>query len=630
MIGNVKNYLLYFISMIFSVVIYYTFVSLQYSPEVKKAIESSDSILNIFIAGSVVLVLFVAIFIFYSNSFFTKKRKKEVGLYSLLGLRKKTIGKMLFYENIIMGGIAVMIGIIVGTILSKLFTLIVLRLLNAPVEVSFGISLDAIVNTFIVFLMISLFTSFRAYRLIYRFKLIELFRAEKEGEKVPKISFIAALTSIILIALSYWLGYQPPTNNIQVLTNLLLFLFCIVLGTYLLFRFLTIYLLRLLQNKKTSYYKGTNLVGISQLIYRINGNARTLTMIALLSAVTISAISVGYSFYYTNEKQAEKEAPFSYMHISTSESVDKQIEDVIQSDREHSFIGQMDIPVIHVNGEVSSPLLQDYLKNGPIKIISENTYNEALKIVGKESNIQLTGNQTIGIRPLLTEYTSNDFEEHLVTLQLPNTELDLAFSAMVEDRILPWSYPDFAIVVSHQMFSEIAAQMTPVTIKAYEVAGEKTTKDTTVQLQKLASEEMQLITYYNIYRKGLESGGLNLFILGFLGLVFLAATGCIIYFKQITESHEDRSRYEILRKIGVSKKEVNAVIRKQMMFVFGLPLIIGVVHGLVILQIASNIFSVLIGTNLTVPIVITTLLYFIIYLSYYLLTLTTVKKTVNN
>src|SRR5690606_21382439 len=288
------------------------------------------------------------------------------------------------------------------------------------------------------------------------------------------------------------------------------------------------------------------------------------------------------------------------------------------------------IPVIHVNGEVSSPLLQDYLKNGPIKIISENTYNEALKIVGKESNIQLTGNQTIGIRPLLTEYTSNDFEEHLVTLQLPNTELDLAFSAMVEDRILPWSYPDFAIVVSNQMFSEIAAQVTPVTIKAYEVAGEKTTKDTTVQLQKLASEEMQLITYYNIYRKGLESGGLNLFILGFLGLVFLAATGCIIYFKQITESHEDRSRYEILRKIGVSKKEVNAVIRKQMMFVFGLPLIIGVVHGLVILQIASNIFSVLIGTNLTVPIVITTLLYFIIYLSYYLLTLTTVKKTVNN
>src|SRR5690606_28609633 len=152
MIGNVKNYLLYFISMIFSVVIYYTFVSLQYSPEVKKAIESSDSILNIFIAGSVVLVLFVAIFIFYSNSFFTKKRKKEVGLYSLLGLRKKTIGKMLFYENIIMGGIAVMIGIIVGTILSKLFTMMVLRLLDPTVEVCYEVTIVGILYLIYVFM----------------------------------------------------------------------------------------------------------------------------------------------------------------------------------------------------------------------------------------------------------------------------------------------------------------------------------------------------------------------------------------------------------------------------------------------------------------------------------------------
>src|SRR5690606_11792045 len=110
----------------------------------------------------------------------------------------------------------------------------------------------------------------------------------------------------------------------------------------------------------------------------------------------------------------------------------------------------------------------------------------------------------------------------------------------------------------------------------------------------------------------------------------LAATGSIIYFKQLTEAHEDRNRYMILRKIGVSKKEINTIIRKQMIFIFGLPLIVGVVHGLVILQIASNIFSVLIGTNLTVPILITAVLYFVIYLGYYLLTLTSVKNTVNN
>lgn len=629
-IGNFKNYLLYFISMIFSVVIYYTFVSLQYSPEVQMAIESSDAVLNIFIAGSIVLIIFVAIFIYFSNSFFTKKRKKEVGLYSLLGLKKKTIGRMLFYENLIMGGMAVVFGIIIGTILSKLFTMIVLKLLDSAVEVSFGISVEAIVNTLIVFLIISLFTSFSAYRLIYRFKLIELFRAEKEGEKLPKASSFAAIASIILIGFSYWIGFKPPTENIQVLTNLLLFIISIVVGTYLLFRFLTIYILKLIQNKKARYYKGTNLIGISQLLYRINGNARTLTIIALLSAVTISAISVGYSFYYTNENQAEKAAPFSYTHVSISETVDKQIEKVIESDPEHSLIGHIEIPVIFLNGEVSSPLLSDYLGNGPIKIISEHTYHEALKILGKESKIQLTPNQTIGIRPLLTDYTTADYVGQTVTLNMPNKVLDLKLTSMAEHRILPWSYPDFVIVVHDQLFNEMATRVPSVTIKAYEVAGEKTTKDTANQLQEIASEEMNLTTYYNVYREGLESGGLNLFILGFLGLVFLAATGSIIYFKQLTEAHEDRNRYMILRKIGVSKKEINTIIRKQMIFIFGLPLIVGVVHGLVILQIASNIFSVLIGTNLTVPILITAVLYFVIYLGYYLLTLTSVKNTVNN
>lgn len=629
-VGNFKNYFLYFMSMIFSVVIYYTFVSLQYSPEVQGAIEASEAVLNIFIAGSVVLLLFVAIFIFYSNSFFTKKRKKEIGLYSLLGLRKKTIGKMLFFENIIMGGMAVIIGMIIGMIFSKLFTMIVLKLLDAPVVVTLSLSIEAIINTILVFFMITLITSFHAYRLIYRFKLIELFRAEKEGEKIPKQSIFAAISSIILIGISYWIGFRPYTENIQVGTNLILFFICIIVGTYFLFRFLTSYLLKLLQSKKTTYYKGIHLIGISQLLYRINGNARTFTIIALLSAVTISAISVGYSFYYTNEKQAEKEAPFTYMYISTNEVIDKEMKKVIEADQEHNVIGEINIPIIHVNGEVTSPLLQDYLRNGPMKIIPQREYKEALRILGKESEVELTGNETVAIRPLLTEYTFDDYKGHTVTLPFPNKNLELTFSSMVEDRVIPWSYPDFVMIVSDQLFSEIATTIPPVTLKAYKVENEKTTKETNAKLQQLASEGMYLTTYYDSYRKGLESGGLNLFILGFLGLVFLAATGSIIYFKQITEAYEDKSRYDILRKLGVSKEEVNKMIRKQMLFVFGLPLLIGVVHGFVILQIASNIFSVLIGTNLTIPIVVTVMVYFFIYIVYYLLTFTTVKNTVNH
>ncbi len=130
--------------------------------------------------SSIILILFVAIFILYSNSFFTRKRKKEVGLYAILGLRKKTIAKMLFYENLVMGIIALVIGIILGTLLSKLFAMILIKLMGSITDVDFGISFLAITQTVIVFMVIILFTSVQGYRLIYRFKLIELFYAEKK------------------------------------------------------------------------------------------------------------------------------------------------------------------------------------------------------------------------------------------------------------------------------------------------------------------------------------------------------------------------------------------------------------------------------------------------------------------
>lgn len=626
--GNFRSYLLYFLSMIFSVVIYYTFVSFQYSPEVQMGIESSNSLLNIFIGASVILILFVAVFIFYSNSFFTKKRKKEVGLYSLLGMRKKTIGKMLFYENLIMSAAAIVIGIIFGTFLSKLFTMLLLRLLDSAVEVGFGISPEAIINTFIVFLIITLCTSFNAYRLIYRFKLIELFQAEKEGEQTPKASLAPALLAILLIGFSYWLGFQSSSSDMELLLILGLYLVSIVLGTYLLFRFLTIYLLRFAQKRKSSYYRGINIIGISQLLYRINGNARSLTIIALLSAVTISAISVGYSFYYTNEVQAEKDSPFSYAYISSDKEIDGQLDKVITSDSLHPVIGQTEIPVLNVEGEVSNPLLQDYLEEGPVKLVSESTYNKALEILNLDGSVNLSGTEAVGIQPLLTEYSSADYEGHTVTLKTPGSEEKIRFTTMAEDRIIPWSYPDFSVIISDELFKDLAKQLTPIPIASYEVEDEKTTKETFDELNKLTEEGTQLSSYYETYRRGLETAGLNLFVLGFLSLVFLAATGSVIYFKQLTEAHEDKGRYEILHKIGVSKKETSATIRMQTLFVFGLPLIIGMVHGAVILKMCSNIFSALIGTNLTVPIAISVSGYIIIYLFYYLLTINSVKKIV--
>ncbi|PGC44839.1 ABC transporter permease, partial [Bacillus toyonensis] len=163
--GNLNNYLLYFFSMVVSVLICYTFNSLLYTQEIKNAVNNMEHTMS---QTSFVLIGFVAVFIGYSNAFFTKKRKKEVGLYSLLGVRKKIIARMLFFENVIIGAITLICGLVLGIILSRLFIMLLLKLVGAPVDVSFSIPMEAIMNTTITFTVITIFTSLQSYLLIYR------------------------------------------------------------------------------------------------------------------------------------------------------------------------------------------------------------------------------------------------------------------------------------------------------------------------------------------------------------------------------------------------------------------------------------------------------------------------------
>jgi putative ABC transport system permease protein len=609
---------------------------MQYSSDIQTTMLASTAISSIFRQASIMLIIFVALFIWYSNSFFTKKRKKEVGLYSLLGMRKSTIGKMLFYENLIMGALALITGIILGTLLSKLFLMILLKLLGSAVNVSFSLSVGAIGNTIAVFTAILLFTSIQGYRLIYRFQLIELFRAEKEGEQVPKASLLAALVGLILIGISYWASDQPFKSNEQILKNLGILMGGIVIGTFLIFRSGTILLLKLLQRNKSSYYRGMKMIGTSQLVYRMKGNARLLAMIALLSAFTLSAICLGYSTYYSIEKTAEKHSPFSYMHISEGESFDHQIEAIIAQDKEHSVTISMDVPVIKSAGEFSDPAMLPprYLEadNKPIKLIAVSTFNEIQKALSRELTIQLSGDQAMPIKPLYTKFTFADFQGKNLKLHVPQGTSTIQFVDLLEERVLNWKFPDFYFIISDAMFADLAKQTSPLIYKVYKVQGEKTTADTSAKLLELnkGTDHDPLFAFYKEYRKGMEESGLNVFIFGFLGLVLLAATGSMIYFKQLTEAQADKERYAILHKIGLSRKQIRSSIAKQSLFVFLLPLLVGMLHSSIIIHAFSSLLGSLIGINLFFPIAVSMLAYAGIYFIYYVLTVHSFNKIANS
>ncbi|MGA8942005.1 MAG: FtsX-like permease family protein [Thermoactinomyces sp.] len=631
-IGNFKNYLVYFVSMLFSVVIYYTFVSLQYSSQIAKSIESSESMQSIFLISSMILLLFVAVFILYSNNFFAKKRKKEIGLYALLGLPRKTIGKMLFYENLIMGSIVLITGIAIGTFLSKLFTMILLKLLDVAVNTGITFSIKAIANTTIVFTTIILFTSIQGYRLIYKFKLIELFHAEKKGEQEPGASIGSTILSVLFLVLGYWAAFQNLSTSEEVLKNTGMMVVGITLGTVLLFSSMVVVLLKMGKRSKRNYYKGMNLVILSNLIYRIKGNSRTLCVISLLSAATLCAFSVGFAMYYGFEETSRLAAPFSYMYISQNDEFNHKVDSIIRNDQEHPVVTQIEIPVVKSKAKSSNKkiLSEREIKadENPVKVISIDNYNQVAKVLHLPELEPMENGKAIAIRPMYTDLELSDYKGETITFPMKKDELTFEFAGMTTERVINWSYPDVMVVVNGDSYEKLKDQVEAVNYVGYVVQDQKTAKKTANALASIKTPESNLSTFYSEYRLGIEEAAFNIFILGFLGLVFILATGSIIYFKQLTEAAEDQTRYEILKKVGVSYKEIYSSIFKQNAFIFILPLIVGLTHYVIILNLLKRLFSAMVGINLVLPVLICVAIFIMIYAIYYVLTVNSIGRMV--
>lgn len=628
---NFTNYFLYFASMIFSIIIYFTFVSLKYDSTIQSASDGSPKISSAFSGAAVVLIIFVAIFIWYSNSFFTRKRKKEVGLYSLLGVRKKQIGRMLFYENFLMGVLALIVGVALGFVLSRFFVMMLMKVMGYDVIANFSISPSAIINTVIVFMVITLLTSVQGYRLIYRFKLIELFHADQEHEREPKASILIALLSVILIGFGYWLALQNLLTSkiwaaLGFMLTPLVILITVILGTYLLFNTLTVTLLKLSRKNKKSYWKGLNLIGTSQLLYRMKGNARTLTIIAVLSATTLTAVGTAYSFYYNNRMTATAANPNSFMFIGLDEKASSKADQAIQQASGHKVLYHESIPLLEVDADTSGLDQAAGSNEQTFTVISNRDFNRLAKLQGKDEFVSLEGSEAAALDPAYMEGISPDYPGSTINLQGKGINEAIRFKTLKKYSVLNQGTVYSTIVVSDEMFAALEPKAKTMAVQAYGISHQDKAKELTEQLQGILPKKAEFSSFYSSYARGMESSGLLMFMGGFLGLVFLAATGSIIYFKQLTEANSDKARYLILHKIGVKKREIRKTVAKQVMFIFGLPLVFGIAHC----AIALSALSKLMMTNLAVPVVSCMGAYVCIYLIYYFLTVHAYCKIVTN
>lgn len=608
---NLQNYLLYFVSMVFSIVVFYIFTSIQYNEQVAQAVgPTTKYMLKV---GTVSVAVFSAIFMGYSNSVFTRKRKKEIGLYSLLGLQKKQIARMLFYENLVMGFAALGAGIIAGSVFSKLFVMLFFRLIGHFVQVKFAISLHAILITVMVFLFIFVVLSLYAYSLIYRFKLVDLFHAEQSGETEPKASVFLALISIALIIAGYVLAFHL-FNNFALYAPTVLAL--VIIGSYGLFHSFMIFMIRLSKKNTAQYYQGMNLISISTLLYRIKSNATLLATIAILSATTLTAMGMSYGIYHDINKSVNHHNPFSYVYWSNADR-DQKVNQVLAKYPQNQLLHSVEIGFISAWGRIPG-------FNTHLVLVSESNYNELAQIKGWEK-VKISKQEDAVMIHSDYDFRGN-FTDKKVILKLDDKSQP-AFH--IADR-LPYKLTNnsntwVSLVLSDDAYAQLAKVQKPNLLRVLMVDNQKESRQLTAEIEKTLPD-YTLNSYYSEYIRNMEERGMLMFVGGFLGLVILLATGSIIYFRQLNEAQKEKLNYQILRNLGLSRSEIHASIRKQLLYVFLFPLIVGIAHSWAALMSLANLMA----TNLVISTIITITVYTFIYLIYYFLTVNSYNRIVNS
>lgn len=599
---NVKSYGLYIGSTIFSIIIFFTFATLKHSGDISGLAETSKQISGIMSASAFVLIIFVAIFILYSNSFFMRKRKKEVALYALMGVRKQKTAFLLFFENMVIGIVSLIVGVVLGFFLSQLLLSLLLKLMGLNIEIGLAFSPNAVVETIIVFLIIFLFTSLQGYRVIYRFKLIDLFHASKKGEELPKARIISVILGLATLVTAYCLALQDLTSEVWKILGIsmpIVIIALTVLGTYLIFNSVLVYVLHMLKKRKFWAWKGLNLMTASQLLYRIRGNAKTLTIIATLSATTITAGGAVFGLYYDTEKNVEQTTPFSFMWEGQEEDIDDSI--VKESIR-------VDTKSIRINSE---QMEREYT------VIDHSAFEKLAEALEWDiDSLNITEDEVAMIEPFYNEQWTEDVKE------ISFNNVDHEVVQIYGESIFNLStVPGTVIVVHDEAYIDLNAEES--TYQAVNVENYKEHLDLSQELEAKSST-VDFSSAVQDYQDSLEGTGIMLFVGSFLGLVFLVATGSIIFFKMMTEAEDDKDKYSILYKIGVSKKEIKRTIRYQVGLIFIAPLILGLLHGTVALIAFSSLFQM----DLLVPIIIWMSAYVLIYIIYYFITIRGVHKTI--
>ena len=631
--NNVKHYYLYFFALIFSVMLYFSFSTLRFNGEVLKSVEGSGTATAGFKVATYLLWFIVLVFVLYANHLFIRRRSKEIGMYQLIGMTRGLVFRLLAFENILLIGCAILLGVMGGFLGSRLFALLLLKVIGVKAIVGITFSVQALLNTLAVFGITLAVILIQLFLFIYRRTLIQMLHAENATDasikKLNVLHMVLGLVGFVCIIYGYYMS-QTLFDGLgtELVRRMLIVLFITILGTFLVFRYFVALLINVWRTSKNGHVTSTGVVAFLPIMHRMKSNAKSLTLISVLTAVSLGINTLAYISYYSIEQEAMNELPTDFVVINDradafAKLLDEQGISFTRNDL-HYLEANIDFPALLNNRDDVNTA--GYYFNPSANIISAN-----------DIGVELTGNEAV-------IYGFNGYSSNIIKvkdeglMEIEGFDGTIVHVKEINRSSIMQTYGTAAtyltVVVSDALFESLYVHENNF------IYGTESYFDLVEAKDELAARAL-----YEQSKANMDQGlnyvflsqaafieeqknilGFLIFVTAFLGIAFLIASGSILYFKQMSEADAERGSYTILRKIGYSQSDLLKGVVKKQLFNYGVIIIVGLCHSYFAVKSGWWFF----GTAFWVPMITMMVLYVCIYIIFMCLTILYYKKTIND
>lgn len=612
-------------------------------------LDGADSIRTVLNFGGIVTAVFAAIFLFYTNSFLIRSRKKEFGLYNILGMNKLNIGKILFWEYLTIAAVSLAVGLSLGILLSKLAELGLINMMSAEVNYTFKISLRAALITVEVFSAIFVLLFLNTVRQVRFQNPIELLRSDEVGEKPPKANWFLGILGVAVLAVGYYIAVTVK-DPVSAMALFFVAVIAVIIATYLLFVAGSVLLCKILSKNRAYYYKPNHFVSVSSMAYRMKRSGAGLASICILATMVLVTISSTTCLYFGAEDSLNTRYPKDVNGSVQMFGIDGLSSQNVGSIREE-LLKKVKEADASLKDTVDMRFAMAYgvLKDGTVTIDASKIQSLNLKTVSNIAEINivpLEDYNRVAKKPqklnageaLVFGYR---FDMKGGTLKVGNTEFKTKkvdyFPQMPDSaaNMIPTIYimvPDFENTVKEFSGMKAPGGGDAVIFKWFYQFNTDLDGNSQMKLTDACNDVMRNIGIEEKY--GVESSffesreknredyrgmfGAFLFLGLVLSIVFISAAVLIIYYKQISEGYEDRARFEIMKNIGMTDREIKRSINSQLLTVFFAPLVAAGVHLAVAFPMIRKILLCF-SLNNTKLFILTTIISFLAFALFYMI-----------